>query len=154
METNSNAIALSKIEDMTPLLMVFDMPDSLKFYCETLGFELVESAGPPGDMGWAMMRLGDIWLMLNTLYELHERPASPDPSRIIAHGDTTLYFGSPDIEAIYEHIKSQGITVSEPYFTGYGFKAIDLKDPDGYTIVFHSKIDESNTSPEDGGNGQ
>jgi uncharacterized glyoxalase superfamily protein PhnB len=28
------------VRGMTPLLQVYDMPTSIKFYCEALGFEL------------------------------------------------------------------------------------------------------------------
>lgn len=130
----------AKVHEMCPLLNVFDMPGSLRFYCDILGFQLIQSGGPANDMGWALLRLGDIWLMLNTQYELPDRPASPDVARKSAHSDTALYFNSPDIDDIYRHLKSKGIDVGEPYVTGYGFKAIDLKDPDGYTIVFHWQV--------------
>jgi glyoxylase I family protein len=137
MEANPDTGMAGTIQEMCPMLMVFDMPESLRFYCDLLGFRLVQSAGPPGDMGWAMMRLGNIWLMLNTLYELPDRPVSADSLRVSAHGDTSLYFSVPDIDGMYRHLRSQGIEVKEPYNTGYGFRALDLKDPDGYTIVFH-----------------
>jgi glyoxylase I family protein len=127
----------AKVHEMCPLLNVYDMQPALNFYCDVLGFEVVESGGPADDVGWVLLRLGGIWLMLNTQYELHDRPALPDAVRKLAHADTALYFGSPDLDSIYGHLKSKGIELREPHLTGYGFKAISLKDPDGYTIVFH-----------------
>jgi hypothetical protein len=33
------------IRGMAPLLQVFDMPTSIKFYCEVLGFEIISTDG-------------------------------------------------------------------------------------------------------------
>jgi glyoxylase I family protein len=33
------------VRGMAPLLQVFDMPTSIKFYCDVLGFEIVETDG-------------------------------------------------------------------------------------------------------------
>lgn len=129
-----------KVHWMCPLLSVFDMPESLTFYCDILGFEMKQSAGPEGDMGWAWLTLGDIDLMLNTQYELPDKPLHMDEMRKVAHGDTILYFGCPELDLLYHRLKLRGVEVSEPYNTGYGFRAIDLKDPDGYAIVFQWQI--------------
>ena len=121
---------------LTPLLQVFDMPRALEFYCGVLGFEIVESAGPPGDMGWAWLRLGNTNLMLNTQYELPDRPAAPDPARAKAHQDTALYFGCADVDAVYRELKSRNVALDEPKIAPYGMKQLYLHDPDGLIICF------------------
>lgn len=40
---------------LCPLIQVFDMDNSLHFYCELLGFEIVEKAAGGG---WAWLRHG------------------------------------------------------------------------------------------------
>ncbi len=125
-----------EVKGMVPLLAVFDMQRSLDFYCKGLGFEIKESAGPADDIGWVYLQLGNVELMLNTLYEMPDRPSHPDELQNKHHADTALYFGCPDVEACYAALKARGIATSEPYVTGYGWKAIDLKDPDGYHICF------------------
>lgn len=133
------------VRGMIPLLQVFDMPASLRFYCNQLGFELVQSAGPENDVGWVMLRLGGAQLMLNTQFELHDRPSAQDPKRTAAHGDTALYFGCPDVDAAYQHFRAQGLPVKSPYVTGYGYKAVDVKDPDGYHLCFHWPAEKEKT---------
>jgi catechol 2,3-dioxygenase-like lactoylglutathione lyase family enzyme len=64
-----------KIEGICPLLEVFDMPKAIAFYCNLLGFEVVATSRPGNDFDWALLRLDDAELMLNTAYEKHERPA-------------------------------------------------------------------------------
>ena len=40
------------IQYLCPMLMVFDMKESLKFYVDVLGFKIHESAGEEHDIGW------------------------------------------------------------------------------------------------------
>jgi glyoxylase I family protein len=47
------------VRGMAPLLQVFDMPTSLRFYRDQLGFELVQSDAPGEPIDWAMLRIGD-----------------------------------------------------------------------------------------------
>jgi len=52
--------------------------------------------------------------MLNTPYDDGERPTTPDPSRVVARGDTCLYFGLEDLDGAYQHWRAQGCDVNEP----------------------------------------
>lgn len=132
---------MQQLTSLTILLMVFDMPRSLQFYVDGLGFEPVQAAGPEGDIGWAMLRRESIYLMLNTLYELPDRPAQPDTQQIMHHGDTILYFGCPDLDQFYAELVAKGLQPSSPYQTGYGFRAMDLTDPDGYKLCFQWELE-------------
>ncbi len=122
-----------EMRGLCPLIQVFDLETSLGFYCELLGFEVVQKA--PGG-GWAWLRNGDAELMLNTAYDDGERPDKPDPKRLLAHRDTGLFIGCPDVEGAYEYLKSKGCAVSKPKVAGYGMKQMYLKDPDGFEICF------------------
>lgn len=124
------------VKRMTPLLQVFDMPAAIAFYRDALGFEVVSSNVPGDDCDWVMLKLNDVYLMLNTAYEKEFRPAAPDPKRIAAHIDTTVYFGCEDVQSAYEHMVAAGLQVKPPSVTGYGYKAVYVKDPDGFTLCF------------------
>ncbi|HRH47699.1 MAG TPA: VOC family protein [Panacibacter sp.] len=132
-----NDILKIDLQGMAPLIQVFDMPTSLKFYRDILGFKVVQSSGEGDDVDWVLLELNKIELMLNTAYEKEHRPANPDQLRIAAHADTTLYFGCPDIDAAYKCLHNSGVDLKEPSITGYGWKAINFKDPDGFEICFH-----------------
>jgi catechol 2,3-dioxygenase-like lactoylglutathione lyase family enzyme len=125
------------VEGLTPLVQVFDMPTSVKFYRDVIGFEVVMQSSAGDDFDWCFLRLNGAGLMLNTAYEKETRPPSTDPLRIAAHEDTTLYFRS-DPDAAYEHLIAQGIKVNPPTVAPYGMKQLYLKDPDGYVICFQS----------------
>jgi glyoxylase I family protein len=119
-----------------PLLEVFDMPTSLKFYRDKLGFEVTEDSGQGDESGWVLLELGDANIMLNTAYDDGARPASENPARVAAHHDTTIYFGCPDVDAAYEHLQKQGIRSDPPEIAPYGQKQLYFTDPDNYNLCF------------------
>ncbi len=128
------------LRGLLPLLGVFDMRTSVHFYCDVLGFEMVDHSPfyAVGEFHWAMLRRGDIELMLNTTYDEGERPDQPDRARIASHGDVTLYFGCPDVEGAYRHLLANGMKVEPPkrvrYGSRYPFDVLNVFDPDGYHL--------------------
>ena len=125
------------VSGVCALLQVFDMPTSVRFYRDVLGFEVVERSEGDGDQfDWGLLRLNDAEVMLNTAYEHDLRPALPDPIRIAAHEDTSLYFGCENLDDVYQHLKSHGIAVDEPTVAPYGMKQLYVRDPDGYMLCF------------------
>jgi catechol 2,3-dioxygenase-like lactoylglutathione lyase family enzyme len=98
------------IRGLAPLLQVFDMPTSIHFYRDILGFEVVNTSGPGEGVGWALLRLNGVELMLNTAYESEQRPPVPDANRVS--------------------------DVTEPVIRTYGMKQLNVTDPDGYHLCF------------------
>jgi len=126
-----------EIRGLAPLLQVFDMPASIRFYCGGLGFEIVGNDGKASpDFDWVLLRWNGAELMLNTAYERGQRPPNPDPARIAAHEDTCVYFGCPDVDGAYSHLQAKGIKSETPKVAPYGMKQLYLKDPDGYALCF------------------
>lgn len=124
------------IRGLAPLLAVFDMPRSLHFYRDLLGFEVVNRSQPGDNCGWALLRLNGVELMLNTAFDEGERPPEPDPVRQAAHSDTALYFGCEDLDGTYRHLRSSGLEAEEPFVQSYGMRQLYVKDPDGYSLCF------------------
>jgi glyoxylase I family protein len=127
------------IVGMAPLLQVYDMPTSVRFYRDMLGFEIKMTSPAQGEgrFHWALLRRGDVELMLNTAYECDsERPSEPERSRVAAHADTCLYLGCPDVDAAYRELRAKGVNVQEPTVAPYGMKQMYLHDPDGYALCF------------------
>ncbi len=144
------------IQGMAPLLWVFDMPASIAFYRDVLGFKIMQAArwSPEvqqwlrtrqkevaDEYGWARLRLKTIELMLNTLYEPQDRPAEPDPGRIKTERDVTLYFSCRSVDEAYQYLRSRGVAADPPATSYYGMKQLTLRDPDGYTICFQHPAD-------------
>jgi glyoxylase I family protein len=124
------------IRGLAPLLQVFDMPASIHFYRDILGFEVVNTSRPGEHFDWALLRLNGVELMLNTAYEADERPSTPDSNRVAGHADTGLYFGCPDVEGAYNQLRAKGLDVKPPVIRTYGMKQLNVIDPDGYELCF------------------
>jgi len=113
---------------------VFDMPTSLRFYRDVLGFAEVAKSGQGDDVGWAWLRHGDAAVMLNTAYDVGERPATPDPARVAAHADTGLFLGCEDLDGAYAHLLAHGVKAEPPRVAPYGMRQLYATDPDGYSL--------------------
>jgi len=124
------------LRGMAPLLQVFDMPTSVRFYRDLLGFELLATSGDGEQSDWVLLRRGEVELMLNTAYESDSRPPAPDAARVDHHRDTSLYFGCPDPDAAYVHLIANGVIAKPPSVAPYGMKQLYFTDPDGYLLCF------------------
>jgi len=129
------------ITGMAPLLQVFDIPTSVRFYRDLLGFEVLGNSNPGGHFDWALLRLNGITVMLNTAYEKEHRPPAPDPVRVASHSDTTLYFGCPDPDRAWRQLQASGLDVKEPRVAPYGMKQLYLTDPDGDRLCLQWPVD-------------
>ena len=124
------------IGGLCPLLQVFDMPTSLRFYRDILGFVPTSPVPEDGVCDWVLLELNGSELMLNIAFEATERPTAPDPVRAAAHGDTTLFFDCANVDEAYAFLLQKGLTVKAPVVQDYGMKQLYLNDPDGYEICF------------------
>jgi uncharacterized glyoxalase superfamily protein PhnB len=126
---------------VTPLLEVYDMRRSVAFYCDAMGFEMVQKYEPDGHLYWAMLRLGGALIMLNARYEDDDpdRPATPPTTTL--REDVTLYFACPDVDAAYQHARDNGLGVKPPTVAYYGMKQFHVTDPDGFVLCFQQPAD-------------
>ena len=130
-----------EIRGLTPLIQVFNMPRSLAFYRDTLGFEVYADSGDGDRSSWVCLSFGDVYLMLNDQYEPGSEPAAPPPERTHWHEDTCLYFACPDLDGAYEFLRSKGVALDPPKVAPYGMKQLYLTDPDNYNICFQRRVD-------------
>jgi len=133
------------VRDMTPLLSVFDMPTSLKFYRDILGFVVTQDTGQGDESAWVMLHKSGVTVMLNTAYDDDDRPPVPNPAHHAIHQETYLYFSCPDPEAAYEFLKSKGLNVDPPRVAYYGMNQLYVRDPDGYTLCFQAPAEADHT---------
>jgi len=142
-----------QMRGVCPLLQVYDMPTSVRFYRDVLGFEVFSASKPRSedDSDWVWLKLNGTELMLNTRYESGSRPTAPDPAAVAAHDDTCLYIGCQDVDEAYRHLHEKGLDIKEPKVAWYGMKQLYLEDPDGFRICFQWST-EIMKMDQDGGN--
>ena len=138
-----------EIQAMTPLLEVFDMARSLRFYCDVLGFQVVttDANTTAPDHNWVWLKRDDIHLMLNTAYEYGKRPPAPDPRRVAAHRDTAFFFSATDVDAVFTDLRAKGVKVKPPKVASYGMKQLYLRDPDGFELCFQCPAERPVSAP-------
>jgi len=137
-----------EVRGVCPYFEVYDMPASLRFYIDQLGFELVDHAAHRGGddpyrYHWCWLRLGAADLMLNTAYEFDaERPTREEHLRQRGHRDTCLFFGCPDVDRAYVELTARGVVIDRPpKVAPYGMKQMYFKDPDGFGLCFQWKAE-------------
>jgi uncharacterized glyoxalase superfamily protein PhnB len=133
------------ISGLTPLISVFDMIESARFYREVLGFEVVDASPevvtPEGRFShWMWLRRGGADLMLNTAYDSGERPPARDETRWAGHIDTCLYIGCEDVDAVFAELTAKGLQAPPPRVAPYGMTQLQISDPDGYAICFQGRV--------------
>jgi glyoxylase I family protein len=134
------------IRGLCPLIQVFDMPTSLHFYRDILGFVEVQKSAKGDDVGWAWLRHGEAEVMLNTAYDVGKRPPVPDSARVAAHADTILYVGCQDLESAYAYLVAHGVEAQPPKVAPYGMKQLHATDPDGYGVCFQWPVDQGKSA--------
>jgi catechol 2,3-dioxygenase-like lactoylglutathione lyase family enzyme len=121
----------TEISGISPFFIVTDVPSSLSFYRDQLGFEITfqEPADEPffGIVcrGRAMIMLKDVGL--DPLPNYKREPA--------ARWDAYLY--APDPDSLAAEFASRNVAFSQPLKdTHDGLRGFELKDADGYVLFF------------------
>jgi glyoxylase I family protein len=81
------------VRSVSPLLEVFDMDRSIRFYRDLLGFAVVATSTPES-YAWALLRLDDANIMLNTAYD--EGGLDVPKPTIAPYGMKQLFLRDPD----------------------------------------------------------
>ena len=144
-------MAVIEVKDVCTLMSVWDMPTTVRFYRELLGFEIVNSspayATEDGEelFHWCMMRAGDSYIMLNTEYDEGERPAER-PQQGEQRFGTWFFYSCADLDRAYETLKAAGVECKPPSFTKYGgkygFRTLAFRDPDGRGITLQHPVQQ------------
>ncbi len=106
-------------------LEVNSLEESVAFYGERLGFEIVyATAGAEPPM--ATLRAGRLRLMLAEI-----------PVTMVRRGRGVHFFLTvADVDAFYERLRAQGVDVTPPADEGWGGRFITVEDPDKYRLFF------------------
>ncbi len=118
---------VKKLDCMSPQFLVADLDRSIKFYTETLRFQL-------------NFRYMDFYAGINCNgHSIHLKACEPyteHQNRKIAEGHVDVTFGVIDIEAVYEEVCRTGAEIVQPLrVMPYGTEFY-IADPDRNIIAF------------------
>ena len=118
------------IQRNTPELFVRDVDEAIRFYTETLGFQL--QGRMPEDQSkhveWAMVANGNASFMF-------QKPDAPKQA-----DGVVFYLAVDDADATIDELRARGATVDGPVDQFYGYREATVTDPNGYKLVFTAPV--------------
>ncbi|MDR0420712.1 MAG: VOC family protein [Prevotellaceae bacterium] len=143
-----------EINKLTPNMAVADIRQTVKFYCDNLGFKLIVAIPESQDGAeqelsegkeyvYAMLQKDHAELMFQRLDSFKEDVPSADKVSLVG-ASVSFYMQGNGIESFYEELKSKNIQVSELKQTWYGIKEFYLKDNNGYILCFAEDVKPAN----------
>jgi catechol 2,3-dioxygenase-like lactoylglutathione lyase family enzyme len=122
-------------DGLTPNLVVTDLPRSLAFYRDTLGFEVVATHPDEAPFVFVLLRRGQVNVFLNDAKTV--RTAEPAGQHYQpGPGGVGLFFHIKGVDAFHDQVAGS-VTVVQPLETRfYGMREFSILDPDGVVITF------------------
>jgi len=142
---------------LSVLLTVKDMPASVRFYRDQLGFHMEESWPNEHEPTWCNMVLDGQSVMLCTApasadggEPCHEASAE-DQARFRMRADdlqrhkrgvgVALYLRVADVDEYRDELRDHGVSpAGEPRTQIYGIRELTVDDPDGFELVFFTPV--------------
>lgn len=132
----------AKLTNLRPMLAVEDLPRTIAFYRDRLGFTCVGTFGEPPV--WCGMERDGQGIMFNTPPAAEVRRDVPRSSKDYQ----VYYFSTDDAGTLRAEFERRGATVGELRITVYGMKEFEVRDPDDHWLWFGQGTDELATERE------
>lgn len=132
---------MTAISGISPFFIVADVPATLSFYRDKLGFEITFRGPSPEDEFFGIVSRDGAMIMFKALGEIvdgKEVRVEPVPNygREPAHG-WDAYLHAPDPDALAEELASRGVSFAVPIRdTDDGLRGFVVEDLDGYGLFF------------------
>lgn len=132
----------ARLTNLRPMLSVTDLPRTIRFYVEKLGFTCCGLFGNPPV--WCDLERDGVGIMFNAPPRSEVERDVPLKSKDYQ----VFYFNSDDLPALHAELKSRGVDVTDMRVTVYQMKEFEVRDPDGYWLWFGQSTDEPPTVKE------
>ena len=118
---------------VSPSITANDAAASIKWYCDVLGFKVIERWDEAEYVG-AQIGLDSV------VFNIGQDDWKQGRDRVKGQGMRFFIVTGPDIDAYAKAIKARGgVLASEPR-NDWGMRAFAVNDPDGFKITFMTKI--------------
>ena len=123
------------ISGIAPLFIVKNVPTTLAFYRDRLGFDIMFEGPEPDDIFFGMVRRGSAMLMFKDVGVEPAPNYTRDVKQGIARWDAYIYV--PDPDALAAEFASRNVEFSVPLGDNDdGLRGFELKDANGYVLFF------------------
>jgi lactoylglutathione lyase len=134
---NALAKTAPNVTQAVPMFHVRDMPASLHFYLDGVGFSKANEWVVDGRIRWCSLELGGAAVMLQAW--MTEGPHRNVPDTPAGLG-VSVNFMCRDALEMYRELKARGVDAKRP-FVGNAMWVTSVTDPDGYQLHFESPTD-------------
>ncbi|MFQ5571362.1 MAG: VOC family protein [Rhodothermales bacterium] len=128
-----------KLQTFTPNMMVDDVNETVAFYRDVLGFNLVMSVPEAGSLDWALVRRDEVEVMFQARASLTEEiPMFKD---LPIGGALSFYIDMQGVEALFEQISPRVTVIQDLHVTFYGRREFAIQDCNGFILTFAEGVD-------------
>lgn len=129
-------MTLSPFLHLVPMLICADVQASVRFYCDVLGFEVVDRMDDVGTTGFASLRNGTAQIMLASPTYIPRAPKVEG-----RYPQAAYYFYVGDVDALRESVVRAGWPATECVNRFYGLREFEVVDPEGHVLLFGRDIE-------------
>src|ERR1051325_6962068 len=124
-----------QINCIAPFFIVKDVPATLAFYRDRLGFDITFQGPEPDDIFFGIVQRGGAMIMVKAVGVDPVPNYTRNVQKGIARWDAYLYV--PDPDALAAEFSSRDVEFSEPIKdTHDGLRGFEIRDADGYVLFF------------------
>ena len=124
-----------EISGIAPLFIVNDVPATLAFYRDRLGFDVTFQGPEPDDIFFGVVQRGAAMIMFKDVGVAPVPNYTRDIKQGIARWDA--YLNVPDPDALAAEFLARNVEFFEPLTdTEDGLRGFELKDVNGYILFF------------------
>jgi len=128
---------MTTFKSAAPVFAVADVAATARWYQQHLGFDFHHFPDrEPWE--WAGMWRDSVEIMLQRV----ENYQKPDLSRVRPGGVWDAYIRVRDVRALYDTARQKASIQRTPCPMPYGELEFELRDPNGYVLVFAERIEE------------
>ncbi len=122
--------------DLVPLLICRDVPGSVTFYTEVLGFEVLDRMNDVGATGFATVGSGPARIMLASPTYMPEAPRVDG-----RYPQAACYLYVDDVAALRRRVVEADWPATDCVDRFYGLREFEVVDPEGHVLLFGQDIE-------------
>lgn len=127
-----------KLTQSTPNLFTSDLPRSLVFYRDVLGFTVETTVPTEPPFVFVLLRRDEVTIYLNEYAaasgDIAARPAMS--SVVVGQSGVTIFLHMQGVATLWEEVRSRAPVVMPLTEQWYGLTEFSVTDPDGYIVTF------------------